>query len=198
VREIAEGFRYVASEPWLWMSILIASFVLMIAMAPYQSLLPALVDEEFGRGVGAYGAMFTFQSAGMVVGSLVFARLNPRRNRMAHMCVPLAVNDVCVVVMVLLGSYELALGLVALRGACIGYGMGVWPTLMMELVPESKLARAFAVDFFGSLGLTPVGYALAAVLTNVFAPAAILVAGFSLAAVLWVAPLSWRRYREAA
>jgi MFS family permease len=198
VREIAAGFRYVMSVPWLWISIFVASFILMIAMAPYTALLPAFVKDEFGRGVGTYGLLFTVQSAGMAVGTLAFGQTNPRRHRIAIMCASFTANDLCVVAMALVPKYESALALVTLRGAAIGFGMGVWTTLMMELVPESKLARVTSLDWFGSLGLVPVGYALTALATNYLEPRTILLCGFSLAAVLWIVPLASRRFRDAA
>jgi hypothetical protein len=85
-----------------------------------------------------------------------------------------------------------------LRGLCIGFGLGVWNTLMMQFVPESKLARVSSVDFFGSFALVPAAYALTAFLAGMFAPSSLLIAGFSLSAVLWTAPLALRRVREAA
>ena len=39
-REIGEGFRYVAGIPWLWVTIMCASISVMVAVAPYQALLP--------------------------------------------------------------------------------------------------------------------------------------------------------------
>jgi MFS family permease len=198
VREIASGFRYVMSVPWLWISIFVASFILMIAMAPYTALLPAFVKEEFGRGVGAYGLLFTVQSAGMAVGTLVFGQTNPRRRRVILMCLAFTANDVCVIAMALVPRFESALALVTLRGAAIGFGIGIWTTLMMELVPESKLARVTSLDFFGSFGLVPVGYALTALATNYLEPRVILLFGFSLASMLWLVPLASRQFREAA
>jgi MFS family permease len=198
IREIASGFRYVMSVPWLWISIFVASFILMIAMAPYTALLPAFVKDEFGRGVGAYGLLFTVQSAGMAVGTLAFGQMNPRRRRVMLMCISFTANDLFVVAMALVPRYESALALVTLRGAAIGFGIGVWMTLMMELVPESKLARVTSLDFFGSFGLVPVGYALTAFASSYLEPRTILLCGFSLAAVLWVLPLVNRRFREAA
>jgi len=196
--ELTAGFRYVMSVPWLWVSIFVASFILMIAMAPYQALLPQFVQEQFDRGVGSYGALFAFQAAGMVAGTLVFGQLNPRRRRMIVMCAAFTLNDLCVVGMALLPWYESAVGLVVLRGACIGFGIGVWTTLMMELVPESKLARVTSLDFFGSFGLVPVGFALTAVVSDFLEPSTILVSGFSSAAVLWLVPLLSREFRTAA
>jgi len=198
VREIVTGFRYVMGVPWLWVSIFVASFILMVAMAPYQALLPAFVEREFDRGVGTYGLLFTVQSAGMVVGTLVFGQTNPRRRRMIVMCVAFALNDACVLAMASVPVFESAVALVTIRGACIGFGIGVWTTLMMELVPESKLARVTSLDFFGSLGLVPVGFALTAVVSDYLEPRTILLCGFSVGIVLWLVPLASRRFREAA
>lgn len=198
LREIVAGARYVASVPWLWISIVLAAFILMIAMAPYQALLPKFVEDHFGRGVGAYGLLFTVQSAGMAIGTLIFGQVNPRRYRMVLMYVLFALNDVCVVTMALLPWYETGAVLVALRGAFIGFGIGVWNTLLMEAVPESKLSRVTSLDFFGSFALVPVGYAITAGVASVFSPSAILVAGFGLSTVLWTAPLALRRVRSAA
>jgi MFS family permease len=197
-REIASGFRYVMGVPWLWISIFVAAFILMVAMAPYQSLLPAFVDGEFDRGVGTYGLLFAVQSAGMVVGTLAFGQTNPRRRRVILFCVAFALNDACVIGMALFPVLESAVALVTLRGAFIGFGIGVWTTLMMELVPESKLARVTSLDFFGSFGLVPVGFALTAVVSDYLEPRTILLGGFSIGFVLWLLPLASRRFREAA
>jgi MFS family permease len=197
-REIADGIRFVVGVPWLWISIFLASFILMVAMAPYTALLPAFVEEQYGRGVGAYGALFTLQSLGMAVGSLVFGQVNPRGHKVVIMYLLFALNDVFVVAMALTHSFEVGLAFVLCRGLCIGFGLGVWNTLMMQFVPESKLARVSSLDFFGSFALVPVGYALTAVVAGQFAPSTLLIAGFTLSAILWTAPLALRRVREAA
>ena len=197
-RAIVSGARYVASVPWLWISIALAAVVLMLVMAPYQVLLPDIVKQNFGRGVGAYGLLFALQAGGMVVGTLIFGQTNPRRHRVILTYGAWALNDICVILFALSNHYEIAAALVFVRGALIGYGIGIWETVLMELVPTNRLSRVISLDFFGSLGLTPIGYALAAVLAGVFAPASIIVAGASIAMVLWLAPLTLRSVREAA
>jgi hypothetical protein len=69
---------------------------------------------------------------------------------------------------------------------------------MMQFVPENKLARVASLDFFGSFALVPVGYALTALVASSFSPSSLLIAGFGLSAILWSAPLTVRRVREAA
>jgi MFS family permease len=198
VKEIADGLRYVMGVPWLWITIFLASFILMIAMAPYTALLPAFVEEQFDRGVGSYGLLFTLQSLGMALGSLAFGQTNPSRRRVIIMYVLFAANDLCVIAMALTHSFELACLLVGLRGLCIGYGIGVWSTLLMQQVPSGKLARVTSLDFFGSFALIPVGYALTAAVAGSFSAATLLLVGFGLSTVLWIAPLASRRVREAA
>lgn len=198
LKEIIAGARYVASVPWLWVTILLAALVLMLVMAPIQALMPQLIKDNFDRGVGSYGLIFSFQAAGMVIGTIIFGQTNPRRHRVVLTYVAWALNDVCTILFALSHHYEIAVGLVVLRGALIAYGIAIWETVLMELVPENKLSRVISLDFFGSLGLTPIGFALAAVLVGVFSPAAIIVAGASIALILWLAPLTLRSVRQAA
>ena len=198
LKEIADGLRYVLGVPWLWITVFLASFILMIAMAPYTALLPAFVEEQFGRGVGSYGTLFTLQSFGMALGSLAFGQTNPTRRRVTIMYVLFAANDICVIAMTLTHSFGLACALVAARGICIGYGIGVWSTLLMQQVPSSKLSRVTSLDFFGSFALIPVGYALTAAVAGAFSPAALLFVGFGISAILWLAPLASVRVRTAA
>ena len=198
LKEIRDGLAYVMGVPWLWITIFLASFILMIAMAPYTSLLPAFVEEQFERGVGSYGTLFTLQSLGMALGSLAFGQTNPTHKRVIIMYVLFAANDLCVIAMTLTHSFGLACVFVGLRGVCIGYGIGVWSTLLMQQVPSSKLARVTSLDFFGSFALVPVGYALTAAVAGSFSPATLLLVGFGVSTILWIAPLASVRVRKAA
>jgi len=74
-RELAAGFRYVMSVPWIWTGIGAATVILMVAMAPYTALLPRIVQVHYHRGVGSYGLLFSVMAAGMVAGSLVWCTL---------------------------------------------------------------------------------------------------------------------------
>ena len=81
LRAIREGFRYIAGVPWLWITISLFAFVLMLQWASIQVLTPKLVREHFDLGVGAYGLLFSLIGGGMIIGTFVFGQLNPRRRR---------------------------------------------------------------------------------------------------------------------
>jgi MFS family permease len=196
--ELAEGFRYVMSVPWIWTGIAAATVILMIAMAPFNALLPRIVRDHYRRGVGSYGLLFSLMALGMVAGSLLWARWRPRRHRVLICFSSFGINDLGIVLVALSPWYWLATVAVLWRGFWIGLGGSAWTTLVTELVPERLLSRVFSFDFFGSLGLTPLGYVLAAAAATTIAPTAILATGGAVAFALWFAPLGWRRVRLAA
>jgi MFS family permease len=176
-REIGAGFRYVAGIPWLWLTISLFAFVLMFQWAPIQVLTPKLVREHFGLGVGAYGLVFSLIGAGMIVGALLFAQLNPRRRRGLLSYLIWIVNSVLVIVFALSPWYPLAVSAAFVRGICIGFGIAVWETMLMELVPQHMLSRVVSLDWFGSLGLTPFGLLLAGAVSGLAAPGTIIALG---------------------
>ena len=197
-RELGEGLRYVLSEPWMWTGIAAATVILMVAMAPFTALLPRVVQAHYHRGVGSYGAIFSAMAVGMVIGSLAWARWHPPRLRVVVCYAAFGINDIGIVVLAVSPWYPLAIVAAAWRGLWIGVGISAWTTLMTELVPERLLSRASSIDFFGSIGLTPVGYVLAGALATLVAPTTVLAVGGALGAILWFAPLTWRRVRAAA
>ncbi len=172
------------------------TLILMVAMAPFQTLLPRLVKEHFHLGIGAYGLIFSLQAVGMVLGSFTFAHVNPRRKRAILCFTAFSINDVFMLLLALSPWFPLAAAASVVRGFFIGAAIGLWMTMLTELVPEGYLSRVISLDFFGSFGLTPVGYLLAAGLAGLFAPQAIIATGATLGALLWLLPLVSRRVRE--
>jgi MFS family permease len=191
---IGDGFRYVAQIPWLWMTIAIASIILMIGVAPFQVLLPTLVKQHFHRGVGSYGLLFTLTGVGMVIGTMTFGQLNTRRS------IPVtyafwAATDFFRLTVALAPWYYLAAGFSFLRGLAIGFSLSMWETMVMERIPENRLSRVISLDWFGSTALLPVGYALAAFVSGLASPTVIISIGAIGSIALWVAALASGRVR---
>ena len=198
LRELKAGFRYVLSVPWIWTGIAAATVILMIAMAPYNALLPRLIRQHFDRGVGSYGLLFSLMAAGMVAGSVLYAHWNPRRLRVPICFAAFGINDLGMVVVALAPWFPLAAGAAVWRGFWVGIGLSAWTTLLSELVPEHFLSRVISLDIFGSFGLTPIGYVIAGAAAGFFSPAAIIAAGGAVAFALWFVPLASQSVRMAA
>jgi MFS family permease len=197
-KELLAGFRYVMSVPWIWTGIGAATLILMVAMSPYTVLLPRVVQSHYHRGVGSYGVLFSAMAAGMVAGSLAWARWHPRKWRVAICFASFGINDLGIVVLAVSPWFELAVASAVWRGFWIGIGIASWMTLISELVPEHLLSRVLSFDYFGSFALTPVGFVLAGAAATVIAPTTILAAGGALGAILWFVPLIWRKVRVVA
>jgi MFS family permease len=184
LREIVSGARYVARVPWLWVTIALFGVVLMLQLAPQQVLMPKLVTTQWHGGVGSYALLTTLMGVGTVAGTLLFGQLQPRRRRGVISYVFWVVNSCALVGIALSPWYELAGVLMVLRGVCVGFGVAIWETMLMELVPEHLLSRVVSLDYFGSFGLMPVGLALAAGVSGLAAPGTLIAAGAGVNAVL--------------
>src|SRR5262249_11847984 len=184
LREIWAGVRYVSHIPWLWVTITMFAVVLMLQFAPQQVLLPKLVSEHFHRGVGAYGLLTSLLGLGTVLGTLLFGQLQPRHRRGMLTYGIFVLNSLCIAALVLSPWYPVAGVLAVVRGACIGFGVAVWETMLMQRVPVNMLSRVVSLDFFGSFGLMPVGLALSAAIADLASPGAIIATGALVSAAL--------------
>jgi MFS family permease len=194
-RDIAEGFRYVARIPWLWVTIALFAVILMLQLAPQQVLMPALVREHFHRGVAAYGLLTTLVGAGSVAGTLAFGQWQPRRRRGLVNYMFWLFNSLGIAGLALAPWYELSAGFAVLRGFCLGFGVAMWETMLQELVPESMLSRVVSLDVFGSFGLMPIGLAFSAAIATLASPGTIIATGALISAAMIAAVLTrpWLR-----
>jgi MFS family permease len=174
LRAIGEGFRYIAGVPWLWITISLFAFVLMLQWASIQVLTPKLVREHFGLGVGAYGILFSLIGGGMIIGSFLVGQLNLHKRRGLISYLIWIANSLLVIVFARSPWYPLAALAAFVRGICIGFGVTIWETMLMELVPRHMLSRVVSLDWFGSLGLTPFGLLLVGAISNVAPPGEII------------------------
>jgi predicted MFS family arabinose efflux permease len=171
--ELAVGWREFRSRTWLWAIVLQFSFMLMVVLGAFSVLGPVVADEELG-GAKAWGLILTGWSAGLVTGGLIGLRFRPRRMLLAATLAILALP----LPLVALGF---PLGVPAIAAAAFVAGLGneifglLWHTTMQQEIPTDKLSRVYSYDALGSLGLVPLGYALAG-------PAA---EAFGLQATLW-------------
>ena len=194
-RELSAGFRYVIKVPWLWITISTFSVVLMVGYAAFQVLLPKLVEQEWNGGVGSYGLLFTLQGVGMVAGSVVLAQTAPARRRGTLIYALFVCNSTLGALLGLSPWYAGAALLQVGRGFCIGFGITLWDTMVMQRVPPHMLARVISMDWFGSIGLLPAGLAIWAGLSGLAAPGTLIAASSAFCACLFLAGLLDPRIR---
>jgi len=170
--------------------------VLTVSFAAFQVLLPKLVEQEWNGGVGAYGLLFTLQGAGMLIGSIVLAQVSPTRRRGPLIYALFLVSSIFGVLMGLSPWYEGAAALQVGRGFCIGFGITLWDTMLMQRVPQHMLSRVISMDWFGAVGLLPAGLGLWALLSGLGPPGTLIAASMAFSAFLFLLGLTDRRIRS--
>ncbi|GAA2083621.1 MFS transporter [Kitasatospora saccharophila] len=189
---LAVGWHEFRSRSWLWGVILIWMVYAVLAWGPQLSLAAGVVVPT--HGPTAFGLVNCALGAGTVAGGLLAIRYKPGR--------PLAAGAVAMFAYPL---YPLALllhapvWLLAAAQVLVGAGLGVWgvmwSTVVQTQVPGEVLNRVHAYEVAGSVGLYPLGSALAGPAAHAFGPGHVLAAGTLVALLTPVALLLARPVR---
>jgi hypothetical protein len=182
LQELREGWTEFASRTWLWT--MVASFGLFqLTLFPALLVLGPTVAKSHLGGAGVWGVILAFQGAGSIVGGLIALRLQPRRPLVAAtlLCVPIAL------LLALLGAAA-PVPLLCIAGflASVGLTCGdiIWFTTFQLQVPDHLMSRLSSFDWFGSVALNPLGFALVGPLANVLGVATTLYLAAALNAVI--------------
>lgn len=177
--ELREGFAAVRARAWLWVTIAVFSFALLVGLAPLFVLGPAVGEEQYDSA-GVYGIWMAALGAGTVAGSVLAIRWRPLHPMRLGMLFVLLwpVSGVAFALGQPLG-FVLALTVVA--GGGIALFDIWWSTALAERVEPHLLSRVTSYDWMGSLALMPVGYLLAGPVAEALGAVEVLTGGSILA-----------------
>lgn len=158
LQELREGWTEFSSRTWVWVIVVVFAFVNAAQAAGFSTLGPVVADQTIGRA--AWGFVLAALTVGMFVGGLLALRGRWQR--------PLLVGTACVLFEVpLLLALGLQPTLVLLLTTSFLAGLGMetftvaWDVSIQSHIPEDKLSRVYAYDWFGSLVFIPIGQTLA-------------------------------------
>jgi MFS family permease len=159
-RDMREGVAFVRGQPWLWATLVSASVGLLFFFGPMEVLIPFIVRNDLDAGAGGFGIVLAAGGAGSILVSLVLGQRGIPRRYLTFMYGVWTAGT-----LPFLGyAYGTALWqfalLAAVYGACMTAGMVVWGTLMSTRVPPELRGRVHSLDWFASIALTPVSFAL--------------------------------------
>ncbi|MER7112003.1 MFS transporter [Streptomyces sp. NPDC000229] len=164
--DLREGWQEFAGRPWLWAIVAQFSVVVAVVGAAESVYGPLVAKDELG-GARPWGLALAAFGAGTVGGALLAMRWKPRRMLLVGtLCVfPLALPSAALAVPLPVG------GLIAAMFVC-GVSLEIfgvaWMTALHQEIPEDKLSRVSAYDWFGSTAMLPLSTALAGPAENLF------------------------------
>jgi DHA3 family tetracycline resistance protein-like MFS transporter len=162
LRTVADGFRFVRRNAWLWGTLASAAVAYLAFLGPTETLLPYVLKNDLHGSAGDLGIVFAAGGAGAIgAAALMAQRRHPRRDvTFMYACWALATLAVA--------GYGLARSTVQLMVVCFVFnaleaaGTIVWATIKQRHVPLSLLGRVSSLDWLISIGLLPVSFALTA------------------------------------
>jgi MFS family permease len=160
VRDIAEGFRFVRQNVWLWGTLLWALVALFLVWGPFQVLLPFVVKNELGGDAGDLGLIFACGGLGAILVSVLIGQRGLPRRHITFMYGLWAVACLQIAAYALADLPWQAMLISFFGEACWASGLIVWVTLMQRVVPAALLGRVKSVDWLLSTGLVPVSFAV--------------------------------------
>jgi len=158
--ELREGLAFVRHEPWLWATLIAASLSLLFFLGPLEVLLPYIIRNDLHAGAGGFGLVLAAAGAGAIVASLLVSQFGVPRRYLTFMYAAWAVATLPLIGYAFGASLWQFVALAVVYGACETGGMVVWGTLMSTRVPKDLRGRVHSLDWFVSIGLTPISFAL--------------------------------------
>jgi DHA3 family tetracycline resistance protein-like MFS transporter len=176
IAELAEGFAYTKSQPWIWATLVAAMFSLLIFVGPIEVLVPFVIKNKLQLGPEALGLIFAFGGIGSLVMSVAIGVLGLPRKRVTAMYAAWAFGVGATALYGAMTSLWQAMIISFLLQAGFMLGSVIWTTMLQQLVPRELLGRVSSLDWMMSLGLVPVSYALTGPVSGALGPDATLVA----------------------
>jgi MFS family permease len=178
--ELREGMRFVRAQAWLWSTLLAASLSLLFFLGPLEVLLPFVVRNDLDAGAGAFGAVMAASGAGSVLASLILSQRGLPRHYLTLMYTTWSLATLPIAGYALGTAIWQFMAFAVVYGAGITAGSVVWGTLMQTRVPPDLRGRVHSLDWFVSIGLTPVSFALTGpVSSGIGVDATLIIAGIA-------------------
>jgi MFS family permease len=193
VRDLLDGWTEFSSRTWVWVIVVCAA--IGNGLGGTFFVLGAAISKADLGGAGAWALILAAFSVGGLVGGLSVLRIKPQRPLLAacFAVLPWALPPATLA----LQAPVYAIAAVAfVSGAGLMIFNSLWETTLQRHIPDAALSRVSAYDWFGSLMMQPLGFALVGPAVVLFGQTRwlwIAFAGQLLSCLLMFIPASVRR-----
>jgi hypothetical protein len=159
-RDLSEGFAYVRDHAWLWATLTGAALFLLVTYGPFEVLLPYIIRNDLDGSAATFGTVMAAGGLGSIAAALLLSRTGAPRRHVTFMWGAWGIGTTLDIGLAISNA---AWQMCAIAFFSFGFataGMVVWTTLMNTLVPGEMLGRVSSLDWFVSIGLTPLSFAL--------------------------------------
>ncbi|WP_433083645.1 MFS transporter [Dactylosporangium sp. CA-052675] len=160
--EFKAGMNYVRGNVWLWGTFVAATFAYLLFIGPTEVLLPLVIKHELHGTAGDLGLVLASGGIGAIAAALIVGQRGVPQEYMRFIYVTWTLATLAVAGYGLAtASWQLAISCALVNGLEAA-GTIAWATAKQRLVPEELMGRVSSVDWFISIALVPLSYAMAA------------------------------------
>jgi MFS family permease len=194
VSELRAGYREVRSRAWVWVTVSVFAFHLVLGFAPYVVLGPSVAEEQYGDPA-LWGWVAASVGLGTAAGALLALRWRPRRPMIAGILLAVPFG-------VVLLAFALGATLLVVLPCAVVAGIGLalfgvwWETALAQRIPPAALSRVASYDWMGSYALLPIGFVAIGVLADHNGATTVMGVAGALASVIVLLALVPRETRQ--
>ena len=166
IGDVKAGLRFVFGTRWLWTSSVSVAFLNAFVLTPMVVLVPYFLLHNLHTSKVLVGYSFAVFGFSGMIGALLAGSLKIPRRRIRVMWTYWTITTLSALVMVVATNYYEVLIFPLLSAPGVVLGNVIFETMMQTEVPRELLGRAASVDWFVSLGVTPIGLLVAGELAN--------------------------------
>jgi MFS family permease len=158
-RDLADGWQVFTSQTWLWVDGVFSAISNCVVLAPLLALGPVVALRSLG-GAPSWATIVAALGIGSTLGGLALLRVTPSRPLLLG--VPLLALLALPTALLAVPAPTVVIAVGALAG---GFGLAVFNTLfettVQHHVAPDALSRVSSIDWLMSVGLFPLGLAVA-------------------------------------
>lgn len=164
--DIREGIRYVARTRWLWTTLVAVASVNAFVFVPMSVLIPYFLLHDLHTSKLVVGYAFAMFGLAGTVGALVASNLKMPQRRVRVMWTYWSVGTFAALIIGVATNWWEVFLFPIIASPMMLLGNVIWESMMQSEVPRELLGRASSVDWFVSLGISPIGLVVAGALSS--------------------------------
>jgi MFS family permease len=159
LRGLREGFAEVRARPWVQIFLAVLCMYHVVVLPAIYVLGPVLAERELD-GAQTWAIVTAGFGLGAILGNVLVLHWKPSRPLLVAAAAFVVASCQAAIVGSGLSVWGIA-GLEAITGVAVSVGFTLWETTLQEQIPERAISRVSSYDYLVSVGLMPVGLALA-------------------------------------
>jgi len=164
--EVRAGLHFMRSIRWFLSGLSVVTFMNALVFVPMSVLIPYFLLHDLHTSKILVGYTFAVMGLSGAVGALVAANLKTPKRRIRTAFTYWMIASLSALVFAFATDWWEVLLFPLVSSPMMLLGNVIWESMMQTEIPKEMLGRATSVDWFLSLGLSPVGLIIAGLLAN--------------------------------